>query len=67
MSNTPKKIVVLTNDQNGEPVDLENKVPALSGRVVLNDGVPPLGTPEFAEYLEAVHRKLNPHLFEGEE
>ena len=64
---TPNKIVILTNDQNGEPVDLEKKVPALSGRVVLNDGVPPMGTPEFTAYLEAWHRKNNPHLFVNEE
>lgn len=64
---TPNKIVILTNDQNGEPVDLEKKVPALTGRVVLNNGVPLMGTPEFDKYLEAWHRKNNPHLFVNEE
>jgi len=62
-----KKVVILTNDQNGEPVDLEKKVPLLTGRIVLKDGVPPLGTPAFTRFLADWHRKNNPQLFGREE
>ena len=62
-----KKVLVLTVDEDNEPVDLESKVPVLSGRIVMKEGVPPLGTEAFAEYLEYAHRRLNPFLFEEEE
>lgn len=67
------EVVVLSVDQNDEPVEIQKANPTFSGtggyQIQWAPGVPdPSVDPDgFKSYLEAWHRKHNPQLFENEE
>ena len=57
----PNKIPIFHTSEGQEPHDLTETVgtspSVVDPTVVLAPGVPPLGTPEFAEYLEKWHKR----------
>jgi hypothetical protein len=72
-SNKNTGVVVLSVDLNNEPVEIQNTNPTFGGaggyQINWAPGVPnPNTDPEgFEAYLDAWHRKNNPHLFKNEE